>query len=222
MPCPYEMLMFSPGASGQENQNGENLQSACQHCQRQHNFGYATIDAEIAHRANSFHTGTDVVKTGQNSRNVGANRKTVQRNHQIANDDDNHIGCQIGVGVFQNFFIHCTTVITHNHNLPGVENLPDISTQNFENQQHTGHFDTTACGTGTGADDHQCQEDALGEGGPLVKVRCGVAGGGHKGADLEGGVTNGVPQIAVNAPESFISLSPIIKQHPQYQELPKV
>ena len=64
MPCPYEMLMFSPGASGQENQNGENLQSACQHCQRQHNFGYATIDAEIAHRANSFHTGTDVVKTG--------------------------------------------------------------------------------------------------------------------------------------------------------------
>ena len=31
-----------------------------------------------------------------------------------------------------------------------------------------------------------------------------------------------IPQIAVNAPESFISLSPIIKQHPQYQELPKV
>lgn len=128
-------LMASPGAAGQQNQNGENFQSACQHSNGKKQFGYIAIAAEIHHRADGFHTGADVVKAGQYGRNVCADGESVQGDDQVANDNNDDISCQIGVGVVQYLFVYSPSVIADDHYFPGIQDLTDIPAQNFENQQ---------------------------------------------------------------------------------------
>ena len=78
------LLSTSPGAAGQQYQHGEYLQSACQHIDDQYEFGKTAVSGEIAGRTHSFQTGTDIVKAGEHSGNVGACGEAVDTDDQKA------------------------------------------------------------------------------------------------------------------------------------------
>ena len=89
--------MVFPGASGEQCQNGENLQSSGKHIHDQNKLAKGTVGGEIAGGAYGFQAGTNVVETGQYGSNVSADGEAVQRYQNVADDNKDHIGGQIGV-----------------------------------------------------------------------------------------------------------------------------
>ena len=82
-----------------------------------------------------------------------------------------------------------------------VKHLVDVPFQALEQEQRPGAFQAAAGRTGTGADDHEQQQNALGKGRPPAEICSGKAGGGHDGGHLEGRVAEGFPQGGIKAPE---------------------
>ena len=190
-------LPVPPGAAGEEGQNGENLQTACQHIEDQHQLGKGAVGAEITGGAHGLQTGTDVVEAGQHRGDVGGGGKTVQRDEDDADDDNDHISGQVGIGVIQNLFIYHLVVVSHHLDFPGMDDLADIAAEALEQKQHPHAFDAAAGGSRAGADDHQHQEDGLGKAGPEVKVGGGKAGGGDDAGHLKGGVAKSLLQCGI-------------------------
>ena len=80
-----EAFLFAfPAVAAEKDQNGEDLQAACQHIEDQHQLGKRAEKAEIAGRAYGLHTGTDVIEAGQHRRKVGADGLPVNGNDQKA------------------------------------------------------------------------------------------------------------------------------------------
>jgi len=149
------MLPVCPSAPGKKNQHGENLKPACQHIQDQNNFGQGTETIEITSGTNGLNARANVVEAGQNSGQIGAGRKIVQRNKQIADNEDDQVGGKIGVGVGQHCFTDTFSVVADYFDLSRMQNLPDIAAQILKQQQDTGALYATASGACAGTYDHQ-------------------------------------------------------------------
>ena len=147
--------MALPGASGEENQHGEDFQTACQHGPAEHQFAQITELTEIAGRTHSLQTGTDVVEGAEHGREIGSHRKTIQRNNQKDQKYDHHVSREIGIGVVQDLFIHNTAVVPDDLYPAWIEHFTDIPANTFQQEQQTGNLQTAAGGAGTGANHHQ-------------------------------------------------------------------
>ena len=79
--CLETFLPVAPGVPGKQNQNGEDLQSACQHGPTQHQLAQIAVSAEITGGANGLHSGADIIKGTQHSGEIGADGEAVQRNN---------------------------------------------------------------------------------------------------------------------------------------------
>ena len=129
-----------PGASGEQNQNREDFQSASQHIEDQDQLTECAVASKITGRTYRFHAGANVVETGQDSGEVGADREIVQRDQDETQYDDDCVGSKVGVGVIQNGFINGAAIGADDHDLPGLEDLTDISSQTLQQQQKTAAF----------------------------------------------------------------------------------
>ena len=72
----------------------------------------------------------------------------------------------------------------------------DIPAGTFQQQKQTANFQTAAGGAGAGTYHHQQHDNGLGEGGPQVKVRSGIAGGCHNGSNLKRRMTQGIFNVS--------------------------
>ena len=70
--CLEKTLFLFPGIPGEENQNGENLQTAGQHGPTQNQLAEITVCGEVTGGAYSFQTGADVVEGTQHSGEIKA------------------------------------------------------------------------------------------------------------------------------------------------------
>ena len=64
-------------------------------------------------------------------------------------------------------------------------------------QDGTGNFQPAAGGAGAGAQEHEDEQDVLGQLRPQVEIGGSVAGGGDDGGDLEGGLSDDLLQGVV-------------------------
>ena len=198
-------LSVAPGAAGDQHQHREDLQSSRQHIQDQNDLGKIAEAGEVAGGTNGFQTWADVVKTGQYRGEIGSGGEVVQTDQQEADDDNDYIGSQIGIGVVQDPLLDRLTVAADNLNLSGMQDLADIPPQALKDQQHPGYFDAAAGGAGAGTHHHQAQQDRLGEAGPQIKVCSGKACRRDDTGHLEKGVAEsffspgeGTPKIDGN------------------------
>ena len=191
-----ELSLF-PNIAAEQHQHGEYLQTARQHSPGQDQLAQGGVGGEIAGGADGFEAGTDVIEGTQHRGEVGAHGKTVQRNDGEDNKDNQHIGCQIGIGVVQNLLADGIAVVAHHLHLAGIQHLTDIPAQSLHQQQKPGNLQTAAGGAGAGAHHHQAQQQRSGEAGPQVKICGGIAGGGDDGAHLESGMADGFLQGGV-------------------------
>ena len=190
-----------PGAPGEQNQNGEDLQTARQHGPAEDQLAQVAVGTEIAGGAHSLQTGADIVEAGQHRGEIGACGEAVQRDDGKYRKENDHIGGEVGVGVVQDLLIHDGTVVADYFYLPGVQHLPDVPAQTLHQQQDPGHLQAAAGGACAGTHHHQAQQYGFGEAGPQVKVRGGIARGSDDGAYLEGGVADGFLQGGVQVPD---------------------
>lgn len=91
--------MALPGASGEQHQNGENFQTACQHTEGQQQLTEAAVSAKVAGGADSVQAGADVIEGGQGGGQVGLYGEAVQGQQSEDQNHNHHIGGKIGVGV---------------------------------------------------------------------------------------------------------------------------
>ena len=80
---------------------------------------------------------------------IGFHIVPIQGKQQEHDHDDDHIGRQIGIDIGNGLFVHGLAVIADDHNLPGAEDLADISAQALEDQKHSCHLNAAA-GRATG------------------------------------------------------------------------
>ena len=73
-----------PCASGEENQNREDLQPARQHIDDQNQLGKTAVGGIVAGGAHRFQAGADVIEAGQHRAEIRAHGEAVQRNDQKA------------------------------------------------------------------------------------------------------------------------------------------
>ena len=114
---------MTPGASGEQHQNGEDLQTAGQHIQRQNDLAENGKAGKIAGGANGGKAGADVIEAGQHSRQPGVHAadKGVYGNKQEADDDADHIGSGVGIGVVQHGLADGAAAHAHRLHLLGVD-----------------------------------------------------------------------------------------------------
>ena len=120
-----------PGAARKQDQNREDLQSSGEHICRQYQLAQIAQMSKIAGGTHRFHTGTDVIEAGKHGGKRGTDGLIIQRNDQVAENDNEHIGGKIGVGVVQNLFVDHISVVANGSDPTGVEDLGDISAQTF-------------------------------------------------------------------------------------------
>ena len=100
-----------PGVTGEQAQNGENLQPAQKHIQNQDQLAQNTESAEIAGWAYGFQAGADVVEAAQHGGEVGAGGEAVQAQQQETDEQDEHIGTQLSVGAIHHRFVPCLIIV---------------------------------------------------------------------------------------------------------------
>ena len=113
-------LSVAPGAAGEKHQNGENLQTACQHGPGQHQLAEIAVSAEVAGGAHGLQTGTDVIEGTQHRGEIGSHRESVQGDDDEHREEDDHIGGKVGIGVGKNLFVHNLAV---GQLLPGADGI---------------------------------------------------------------------------------------------------
>ena len=72
-----------------------------------------------------------------------------------------------------------------------------LAAQGFHQDDRPGNLQPPAGGAAAGPQNHQQEQNGLGKGRPEGIIGGGEAGGGHDGADLEGGIAEGHPKTAV-------------------------
>ena len=148
-------LSVAPGAAGDQHQHREDLQSSRQHIQDQNDLGKIAEAGEVAGGTNGFQTWADVVKTGQYRGEIGSGGEVVQTDQQEADDDNDYIGGEIGVGVAQYPFVYDPVIAANHLYFFRIQNLPDVPPQILEQQQHPGAFEAATGGACAGAYHHQ-------------------------------------------------------------------
>ena len=156
-------LLLGPGLPGEENQNGENLQTACQHGKGQHQLAQIAECAEITGGTYGFKSGTYVVKGAKHGRKICADGEAVHRNDQEDRKNDHHIGSKVSIGVFQYLLIHSGAVVADHLHLPGGEHFADVPAKSLQQQKQSGNLQTAAGGTSAGTHYHQTKENGFGE-----------------------------------------------------------
>ena len=160
------LLAVKPCGAGEQYQNREDLQPACQHIPNQYQLRQGTEGAKIAAWANSLQARADIVEAGKDCCNICGGGETVQRNEQHTGNNNDHISGKISVGIGKDLLV-CDLIVTADHlNFLRIQNLTDVAPQTFKDQQHSGDLDATAGGTSSGTGDHQHQQYPLGETGP--------------------------------------------------------
>ena len=175
MGCSSEGVLFCvwrlcsavvPGAAGEQRQNGEDLQTACQHIEGQHQLGKGGESTVVAGGSYSFKAGADVVEAGDDGREVGHGGEIIQRDHQKADDQDDDVSGKIGIGVIQDRLIYHLAVAADHLDLPGTDDLADVAPQALEDQQHADALDAAAGRAGAGTHHHEHQQNGFGKAGP--------------------------------------------------------
>ena len=81
-----------PGIPADENQNGEDLQSAKQHIQTKNQLGKGTETSKIAGRTYRLKAGTHVVETAEHGGEVGSDGETIQTDEcETDKQDQQHL-----------------------------------------------------------------------------------------------------------------------------------
>ena len=155
-----------PGAAGEQRQNGEDLQTACQHIKGQHQLGKGGESTVIAGRSYSFKAGADVIEAGDDGREVGHGGEIVQGDDQEACNNNDNVSCQIGIGVIQDRLIYHLAVAADHLDLPGTDDLADVASQALDQQQNPDALDAAAGRAGAGTHHHEHQQNGFGKAGP--------------------------------------------------------
>ena len=142
-----------PGVTGEQAQNGENLQPAQKHIQNQDQLAQNTESAEIAGWAYGFQAGADVVEAAQHGGEVGAGGEAVQAQQQETDEQDEHIGNQVSVGAFHHLFVHRLVIVPDHLDPIWVQHLQETAAKALKQQNNPGNLNAAAGGAGTGADD---------------------------------------------------------------------
>ena len=158
--------MLFPGAPGQQHQNGEDLQTACQHGTGEHKLAEITVLTEVAGRTYSLDAGADVIEGTQSGGEIGSHGEAIQGYQRKHHKQDDHIGGKVGIGVGKDLFVHGLTVVADDLYLPGIEHLTDVSAQTLDEQKQPGDLQAAAGRACAGAHHHQTQKDGLGKAWP--------------------------------------------------------
>ena len=193
--------MLLPGAAGEKNQNGENLQSACQHIQDQYQLGQHAVACIITGRTDCLQTGTNIIKACQHRAEIRTDGESIQRDHNKTEQQYDHVGRQVRIGAVQNLFVHHLIIDADGLNPAVMQHLMDVSPENLEQQQRPGTLQTASGGAGAGTHHHQKQQNALAESRPQTKIRGCKACRRHNGGHLKRRMTNRLAQTSIEAPE---------------------
>ena len=179
------VLILSPAACREEQQNRENFKSACQHIEYEDKLGKNAEIPKIHHRSNSFKTGTDIVKAREHCRKVGSNRETVKANKDKTYEQNQHVCRKISVNARHNFFIYRTTVNTNDFHSVGENHLTNVTAQSLKQKKDACAFHATAGAACAGSCNHQNGQNSFGEGRPQIKIDGGISRCGNDTCNLE-------------------------------------
>ena len=170
----------------EQNQHGEQLQTARQHIENQHPFAEDVEGAEIAGGTDHRKTGADVVDGGGHGGEGGDDILSLDADEQDGQTEDQHIGGQVDIDGPDGLMVHGTALHLDPVDGPGMDVRADLPEGGFEEDEDAADLDAAAGGACAGADEHQQHKHRLGQGAPLVEIRRGEARGGDDGTHLEG------------------------------------
>ena len=105
----------------------------------------------------------------------------------------------------------------HRLHLLGMHHLTHASVKALQHQQRPAALKSAAGASRAGPYHHQAQQNGLGKSRPQVKVRGGIAGGGHNGSNLERRVPNRLPQRLIVALQVQGNQDNAARHHTQVQ-----
>ena len=181
-----------------QHQHGEDLQTAGQHIEDEHQLCGVCKAAEVLHWACHFQARADVVQGSSHGGKVCHHIKAVQADEEEGSRKNKdirrhkHVGGADGL-VVQQLAVHAGGRY-HLRVQGGLELLGQGLTQNEE----TAHLDAAAGAARAGANEHEHDQNLFREGRPQVKIAAGKAGGGDDGAHLKSGLPQRLAKAVVH------------------------
>ena len=190
-----------PHRGGEQEQHGEDLQTAHQHVEGEQQLGPGAERGEVAHGTHDFQTGSDIVDAGRDRGKGRDEVGAVGSEQQRRDREDQHIHRQEQVDAAHFCIVQRLSLKAHGGDGVGVQEPSHVGPGGLAKDHDPGDLDPAAGGTRAGAHEHQDHQDHFGERGPQIEVRRAVARGGDDGGYLEQGVAQRLQHAPVEVPD---------------------
>lgn len=151
---------------------------------------------EIPGRTNDSETGSDIVEGGSNCRKAGYQILSIKADDEEGDHEDHKVGDEVDIGGTQYVMLNGFAIHFDLFDALGMDIGNDLLDEGLEEDHDPGDFETTTGGTGTGADEHQSDQDHFRYAVPFVEVHRGKTGCCYDAADLEESLSKGTLYIS--------------------------
>ena len=175
----------APSERHEQQQQREDLQTAEQHADHEHDLAQRREDGKASGRPDKGEPRPDVGQARERGSEIRCEVQPVERHDQPRDEQDDDVEREERHGVVDRLPVDRLAVEPDLFNAAGAQHFLDLDRAGLEQQHHARELQTAGGAAGAAADKHQQHEQELGVFRPEIEVRGGKAGRRDDRCDLE-------------------------------------